>query len=264
MNFTDIRGVVLDMDGVLWRGNDALPGMGELFAFLRGRGVPFALATNNSSTSPADYVRKLEQLGVTGVDVGQIVTSATTTVDYMQGRYAPGTEVYVLGVQGLKDMIAAGGFTVVEAGKPPVVVSGASFDLTYEKLKIAALAIRAGADFIGTNDDATYPTPEGLAPGAGSILAALKTASGREPVVMGKPDAPMFVASMHTLGTDAAHTLMIGDRLNTDIAGAQAVGMKAALVLTGVSTRDDIELTGVRPDAIYTGLPELLAAWSAA
>jgi 4-nitrophenyl phosphatase len=144
---------------------------------------------------------------------------------------------------------------------PKAVVVGLDTNLTYEKLKKASFLIQAGATFIATNQDNSIPTPEGLAPGAGSLVSALKTASGKQPLVMGKPDAPMFEAALRLVDTSAAQTLMIGDRLNTDITGAALLGFKTALVLTGVSTRADAETSEIKPDSIYEDLEALLTAW---
>lgn len=260
MDFSTVQGVILDMDGVLWRGDQPLPGATALFAFFSERGVRFVAATNNSSKSPADYVAKLAQMGISGVDESQIVTSGTATVTYLQARYPAGSSVHVLGGDGLKQMVAAAGFALSDDA--PVVVAGIDFALTYQKLKQAARLIRGGADFIGTNADATFPMPDGLAPGAGSLLAALRTATDREPIIMGKPNAPMFEAALRVLGTGVGNTLMVGDRLNTDILGAQTVGLRAALVLTGVTHADDLAISAVHPDGVYNDLPALMAAWS--
>lgn len=260
VDLSSIQGVVSDMDGVLWRGNDILPGAVDFFALLRRQNIPFVLASNNSSRSPADYVEKIDKAGIGPVTIQNIVTSATTAADYLAANYAPGTRVHVLGGSGLRGLVQAAGFPLVDEDAQ-VVVAGLDFDLTYDKLRRAALLIRAGADFIGTNDDVTYPSSEGLIPGAGSLLAALRAATDREPIVMGKPGRAMFEASLRLLGTDAAHTLMIGDRLNTDIQGAQALGMRTAMVLSGVSTREDAAASPQPPDAIYDDLADLLASW---
>jgi 4-nitrophenyl phosphatase len=161
-------------------------------------------------------------------------------------------------------MLNEGGYAVTGDVVPQVVAVavGVDFTLTYDKLKHASLCLRAGADFIATNNDATFPTPEGLVPGAGSIVAALQTASGKTPVNMGKPNAPMFEAALRALDTQAGKTLMVGDRLDTDILGAAAVGMQTALVLTGVSTADDVAESVRKPDGVYAGLPALLEAWN--
>lgn len=259
MNLSTISGVVMDMDGVLWRGEMMLPGVDEFFALLRGRGLPFALATNNSSKTPADYVTKLAGMGIHGVEERQIVTSGTATMDYLRSHYPAGISIHVIGGDGLKRMIAEAGFVLGDEAS--VVVAGIDVHLTYEKLKQANRLIRGGADFIGTNADASIPTAEGFAPGAGSILAALRTASSREPLVIGKPGTPMFEAALKTLGTTPATTLMIGDRLDTDIRGAQSAGLKAALVLTGVATLADVEAGTIKPDGVFEGLPALMAAW---
>ena len=259
MDFSSITGVIMDMDGVLWRGTQPLPGVASFFDFMRQRGLAYALASNNSSRTPADYDVKLRQMGIEGVDESQIVTSGTATVDYLREHYAAGSAVYVVGMDGLRAMIRAAGFIVADEAK--IVVAGIDFDLTYATLKRATYLIRAGADFIGTNGDVTFPLPDGLAPGAGSILAAITTATDVAPIVIGKPHAPMFAAALHALGTTAATTLMIGDRLNTDIEGAQQAGLPTVLVLTGVTKRSDLAGNSITPDGVYDDLPALMAAW---
>jgi HAD superfamily hydrolase (TIGR01457 family) len=259
MNLSDINGIIMDMDGVLWRGDVALPGLAEFFDFLHARQLPFMLASNNSSRTRADYVGKLTNLGITSVGEGEIVTSGTATVDYVQTHYPPGSAVHVLGGDGLKAMMREAGLALSDEAR--IVVAGIDFDLTYEKLKRAARLIRDGADFIGTNDDATFPTADGLVPGAGSILAALKTATDRQPVLIGKPNAPMFDTALRLMGTSPQTTLMIGDRLDTDILGAQQAGLPAALVLTGVTTPEILAASDIQPDDVYDDLPALMAAW---
>ncbi|MDX1991113.1 MAG: HAD-IIA family hydrolase [bacterium] len=264
MKFSEIAAVVLDMDGVLWRGNEALPGMVDLFDWLREQAIPFALATNNSSTTPTDYALKLAQLGVEGVSPASIVTSSTATAAYLQTRYPAGTSVYVLGMDGIRSALEAAGFEVVsaEGETAQVVVVGIDTELTYTNLKRAALHIRAGAAFMGTNGDRTLPKPEGLVPGAGSILAALEAATDVKPTIIGKPERPMFEAALQVVGQPAANTLMVGDRLDTDIAGAQAVGLQTALVLTGVTSAEQLATSNIWPDVAYEDLPALLRTWA--
>jgi 4-nitrophenyl phosphatase len=261
VDFSGIKAVVSDMDGVLWRGDMPLPGLVPFFEALRARGLPFVLATNNSSKTQADYVRKLAGMGVTGVAEAAIVTSGTATAAYLKMHYPAGTRVHVFGAEGLCAVIAAAGFTLADSDVR-VVVAGLKWNLTYDDLKTASRLVRAGADFIGTNPDATFPLPDGLAPGAGSMIAALQTAAGREPLIIGKPHPPMFEAALAALGTAPADTLMIGDRLNTDIVGAAACGLRTALVLTGITTAADIN-GSVRPDAVFDGLPPLVDALAA-
>ncbi len=254
-----IKAVISDMDGVLWRGAVKLPGMEALFDLLFAREIDFVLATNNSRSTPGDYVRKLADLGVAGIEPRHIVTSGTATVSYLQARYAAGAGMYVLGGDGLKQLIVRAGFQLVESGAE-AVVCGIDFDLTYNKLRAATLLIRGGADFIGTNPDSSFPSPEGLVPGAGSILALVEAASGIGPTIIGKPRRGMFEAALRQLGAQPSETLMIGDRINTDIAGAQALGLPTALVLTGVETRDSLSKSAVQPDYVYAGLPGLVKA----
>ena len=259
MTFSQISGVVMDMDGVIWRGDEVLPGAHALFELLRERGLPFVAATNNSSKSPADYTRKLSRIGIEGVSEDSILTSGKAAVNYLQQHYPAGTAVHVVGGDGLKGMVARTGYELADVAD--VVVVGIDFHLTYDKLKRAAYLIRAGAEFIGTNSDRTFPLPDGLAPGAGSVLALLQTATDREPIIMGKPNRPMFDAALDVLGTTPATTLMIGDRLDTDILGAQAAGLKTALVLTGVTPRAELAASPIDTDGVYADLPELLAEW---
>ncbi len=254
-----VKAIISDMDGVLWRGALALPGLGAFFDLLFARQLGFVLATNNSRNTPADYVQKLAKLGVPGLQERHIVTSGTATVSTLQARYPAGSELFVVGGDGLKQLVVRAGFQLVESAAV-AVVCGIDFDLTYGKLRTATLLIRAGADFIGTNPDSSFPSPEGLVPGAGSILALLEAASGRAPTIIGKPQRGMFEAALAGLGTTPQETLMIGDRINTDIAGARALGMQTALVMTGVETTDSLAASAIQPDVVYAGLPELVAA----
>ncbi len=257
--FNSIKAVISDMDGVLWRGTQALPGLKALFAHLFTQKIDFILATNNSRKTPSDYVHKLAGMGVTGIEPRHIVTSGTATVSYLQAHYRPGTSLYVVGGDGLKQLLVRAGFELVEEDAE-VVVCGIDFDLTYDKARRATLLISGGAAFIGTNPDSSFPSPEGLVPGAGSILALIEAASGQSPTIIGKPERGMFDAALRQLGTCPSETLMIGDRISTDIAGAQALGIKTALVLTGVETAESLKASAVQPDWVFAGLPELLGA----
>ncbi len=266
IDFKRISGVIMDMDGVLWRGDQPLAGIHDLFPFLRARAIPFALATNNSRMTPADYVEKLARMAVEGIEEHQIVTSGTATAAYITRRYPYRSVIHVVGGDGLRKLITDAGFDVTGEVDPRVVavVVGIDFALTYDKLKQASLCVRAGADFIATNTDATFPTPDGLVPGAGSIVAALQTATGKIPISMGKPGRAMFDAALESLDVSRDRTLMIGDRLDTDIAGAAEIGIQTALVLTGVTSPAEAEKASIQADSTFTGLPALLEAWKAA
>ena len=263
MKFAEIKAAVFDMDGVLWRGDNPLPGLIELFQWLDEAEIPYALATNNASKSLADYERKLAALGLGHIPSERVLTSAIATATLMQERFGPGTSVYVFGEQGLKDTLADAGYDV-DGDEPEVVVAGLNRDVTYEMLKQATLHIRNGAEFIGTNPDTTFPAPEGQVPGAGSMIAALEAASGRRATIIGKPELPMFQMALKVVDQPSDATLMVGDRLNTDIAGGQAAGMKTALLFTGVTHPDDLTnpQNDCWPDVAFDGLPELLQAWA--
>ncbi|MCS7257083.1 MAG: HAD-IIA family hydrolase [Thermomicrobium sp.] len=254
-----VRGIAFDMDGVLYRGEQPLPAAAELVAELEKRGIGFVMVTNNATKTPEEYAAKLARMGMT-VPAERIVTSAIAMRDWMRQRYEPGTTVYVLGMAALQQAIYDGGYFVPAGRDAQVVVNGADFTLTYEKLKIATLAIRAGADWIATNADRTFPSEEGLIPGSGAIVAALQAATDRAPIVIGKPEPAMVLRAADLLGVPPDQLLVVGDRLDTDILAGQRAGSLTALVLTGVSTLTDVRASAVQPDIVLDDLHVLLEA----
>lgn len=263
MPLADIKAVISDMDGVLWRGTRLLPGMHDLFSEMRARDLPVVLATNNSGRHPEAYVQRLADKGVAGIDAAQIITSGTATADTLREQYPDGARLHVIGEAGLRQVLEEAGFVLVDSGTDvDAVVCGIDFDFTYAKARHATLLIRNhGAAFIGTNPDVTFPSPAGLVPGAGSVIGMIEIATDVAPQIIGKPRPAMFHVALERLGTSAHETLMIGDRLNTDIEGAQALGIQTAMVLTGVNTRDDIAQSEIKPDYIFEDLPDLLGNW---
>jgi len=259
--FANIKAVLFDMDGVLYRGRQVLPGAVELLTFLDVRDIRYACITNNASMTPEQYEAKLAAMGIR-MPAGLVVTSALATNHYLRATYPAGTRVYIVGMRGLREALLGDGYFVEDAEAPELVVQGADFEVTYAKLKTAALCIRGGARYIATNPDRTFPSEEGLIPGAGAIMAALTAATDAEPFVIGKPAPTMFQVAVELLGANQDTTLVIGDRLDTDIAGATGAGLTSALVLTGVSRRDEIG-ERFRPDAVFDDLPDLLGAWLA-
>jgi 4-nitrophenyl phosphatase len=262
LNLTAVRAVLFDMDGVLYRGKQRLDGAVELLEFLQQQGIPVACITNNASMSPAQYEEKLHGMGLL-LRGDQVLTSALVTARYLRSSYPRGTHISMVGMRGLREALFADGWFVEDDQAPELVVQGADFDLTYATLKRATLLIRAGARFIATNPDLTFPSEEGLIPGAGSIMTALAAATGVTPLVIGKPAPTMFTVAAELLGSPAAATLVIGDRLDTDIAGAQAAGMPSVLVLTGVSTAEEAAAGPIVPDLVVADLPALLSRWRA-
>jgi 4-nitrophenyl phosphatase len=256
-----IKAVVLDMDGVLWRGDAPLPGLEELFALFRARSIPFVMATNNSTSTVQAYVKKLARFGVFATPAN-IVTSAVATAEYLKSTYGDGLRVHVLGEPSLHQVMLEFGFLPVMMNAD-IVVAGMDRDLTYEKLRRATYLIREGARFIGTNGDLTFPMPDGgVAPGAGSILAALEAATDQVPFIVGKPEQVMFEMALARLGVSAGQVLMVGDRLETDILGAQRAGLKTALVWTGVTTPEMLAASEIKPDIEFDGIGELRQKWA--
>jgi len=266
---TNIRALLFDMDGVLYVGNRALPGVAELFAWLAASGRSFLCVTNNAAMTSADFSAKLARMGV-ALEPEHILGSAEATAAWLatQAPMQPSGKrgkVVVNGMAGIHAALAAYDFEVTtDPLEAEYVVSGINLNLTYEDLARCALAIRNGAQFIGTNPDLSLPTERGVVPGAGALLAAIEAATGVKPRIIGKPFAPMFELAMQRLGTTPAETMMVGDRYDTDIAGAQALGLATAGVLTGISAEEEFRSATPPLTLIAAGLPELLAQLRAA
>ena len=254
-----ISHLIVDMDGVLWRGDEPMPGLREFFAFLRRRHIGFVLATNNSSRLPEQYVAKLARFGVE-VAPECVLTSAQATAAYLAGFAPPGTRVYAIGGEGVRQALEQRGFVLTGEEAAHVVV-GWDRHLTWDKLATAALLIHAGAEFIGTNPDTSYPTERGPVPGNGAQLAALETTTGIAPVIVGKPEPPMYEEALLRMGARPETTAVIGDRLDTDIAGGVRAGLTTVLVLSGITTEADLAGSAVKPDLVCANIEELTAAW---
>ncbi|MDX6221970.1 MAG: glycerol-phosphatase, partial [Frankiales bacterium] len=254
---------LLDLDGVVYRGADPVAGAPEALAAARAAGMRMAFVTNNASRTPQQIVAHLGELGVPA-QPDEVVTSAHAAATLAVERLGPGGRVFVVGGDGLRDAVAGVGLVLVErydaVPAPQMVVQGFSPDLRYEDLAQAALAVAAGADWVATNADATLPTSRGLQPGNGTLVAAVAAAAGRQPVVAGKPERALVEEAVRRSG--AQHPLMVGDRLDTDIAGAVRAELDSLLVLTGVSTVAD--LLAAAPAARPTYVGGSLAALGAA
>lgn len=256
------RAFVFDMDGVLYRGETALPGINDLLNALTLRDIAFMLATNNSMATSAEYVRKLDGMGI-DVPEASILTSAMATRDFLIETLPAEAGIFVIGMPALRaQLFRDTTFHPVQYGEesPAAVVVGLDKLFTYEKLAMASEAIRAGARFVATNADATLPTEAGLVPGCGSIVAAVSAASGQAPTVIGKPEPLLLTMALERMEVEPADSVMIGDRLDTDIVAGARAGMLTVLVLTGVSTRDEIAHSSVLPDLVFTDLNALLEA----
>jgi 4-nitrophenyl phosphatase len=260
--FKQIRHLLIDLDGVLFVGSTALPDAPAFIDWLRNREITFRLVTNNATLTPEQYVAKLEGMGI-AVEPAEVFTSALATAIYLQREGAEGQTAYVVGEAGLKTALQGVGLRLSDR-HPDWVVAGLDRQLTYESLAVACLAIRAGARFVGTNPDTSLPTERGLVPGAGAIQAALVAATGVTPVVIGKPQPTMLQLAMDQLGGTLEDTAMLGDRLDTDIDGAHALGMQSILVLTGVSTRKEAAHSTRPPTLIVESLTQFMSEWQSA
>lgn len=249
------RAVILDLDGVVYRGRRALPGAREFLSWLRERGVPFAFVTNNSTRTPRQYVEHLAQLGIPA-DPWQVVTSALCAADLLR-RWELRGPVLVVGGEGLREAVQQAGYALAESADAAAVVVGLDTELTYARLRTACSAIRRGARFVATNLDANLPVEGEVWPGAGAIVAAIRTATGQEPVAVGKPEPYPFEMALRRIRTSPQDTLMVGDQIATDVLGGARVGMRTALVLTGLASAEEAERATVRPDLVVRDLGEL-------
>ena len=254
-----IRAVVSDMDGVLWRGDKPMPGLIEFFAFLRERDIHFILATNNATRTARQYADKLAGHGVQ-VSEAEILPSCDVVSDYLVTIAKPGTRVFVVGEAALVESLRARGFVISE-DEAEFVVAGLDRQVTYAKVACANRLIRNGAKFIGTNPDKTWPSETEITPGAGAVLAFIEAAAGVKPFIVAKPEPVMFQQALARLGARPEETMMIGDRLETDIEGGLRAGLKTILVLSGISTEADVEQTGIRPDWTFRDIGELTQVW---
>ncbi|MCS7219997.1 MAG: HAD-IIA family hydrolase [Anaerolineae bacterium] len=251
----ELAGFILDMDGTLYLGDTLLPGAAKLLASLQARHLPFLYLTNNSSRDAAMYAEKLNRLGLPATS-DQILTSGAATAAWLRA-YHPHTRLFVLGTPSLQAEFASAGFQVVDEA-PDLVVLGFDTTLTYARLAQACTLIRQGVPWIATHPDINCPVPGGFIPDAGAIAAAIVASTGVQPqVVIGKPNPYIFQEALARLGTPAAATAMVGDRLYTDITGARRAGLVAILVLSGETTLADLETATTQPDMIFPSVCEL-------
>lgn len=252
-----IRGLVIDMDGVLWHGDQALPGAHDFFDVLGKKEIKYLLATNNPSRTPEGFAAKAKRLGLR-VRREQVITSGIATVEYLGKTYPPGSRIYPICGRALKDLIKGAGFILSEKDPVAVVVS-MDPDISYEIIKQGTLLIWGGAEFIATNPDPYYPSEEGFLPGSGTLVEAFAASTARRPRVMGKPEPFMFELAAQRMGLRPSQIATIGDRLDTDVLGAERAGMKTILVLSGVTSMDMIESSSIKPTWIYPGIVEFTA-----
>lgn len=270
--------LLVDLDGVVYRGADPVPGVAAVLADRASRGDDIVYVTNNSMHYGADYQTRLAALGAP-VTPETVVSSARATARYLREHDPEIRRVLVLGAGGLERELRDAGYDVVgtayaatrvsqegidgytAAGHPDAVVVGLDPNLTYVRLTVAADCIRAGAHFIATNRDPVYPTERGLQPGAGALVAAVEATTGVVPVSIGKPAPYLLEAAAHAVGREPEEAIMVGDGIGTDLAAARAVGARCVFMLTGVTTRAQVEALPAdeQPTAIAADATELAA-----
>lgn len=242
--------IACDLDGVIRLGADPIPGAAEAVKQLRAAGERVVFVTNNAATSIAVQEQRLEAMGIPAV--GEVIGAAQAGASLIESH----ERVLVVGEAGLRETVEARGATIVDSGQIDVVVVGLDRSFDYATLEAASTAIRSGARFVATNGDQTFPTPGGLVPGAGSIVAAIAAAAGVSPEIAGKPFEPMAVLVRDALGPEG---IVVGDRDDTDGAFARTLGYEFALVLSGVTQAQDVP-TDPAPDHVAADLLALVPA----
>jgi glycerol-1-phosphatase len=255
-------GLIIDLDGVVWIGASAVPGSVAALGELRRRGVRVLFVTNDPRGSRTDYAEQLERLGVEAAE-SEIVTSSSALASLL-GREPAGKTAYVIGSPALKAELAAAGLRLLDddAGRDADVVAvGGHVGFDYGELRIAGQALRRGALLYATGRDAVFPMPDGPWPGTGAVLAAVEAAGGTEATVVGKPE-PFIFDHARELLVGCERVAIVGDNLESDIAGGNRAGLTTILVLTGTATRADVETARVRPDIVLADLAALVATTS--
>jgi glycerol-1-phosphatase len=256
--------LLADLDGVVYEGTNAISGAPEALSKLRARGIPIGYVTNNSSRRPEVIAEQLAGFDVSAIPA-DIIGSGQIGVELLSTLIAPGSKVLVVGGDGLRARVLEAGFRIVESSdeSPAGVIQGFAPDVAWKNLAEASFSIQNGAKWVATNSDWTLPQEKGLAPGNGTLVSAVHTAVGQLPLVAGKPEPAIFEAAVRHF--DAQSPLFVGDRIDTDITGANRAGLASALVMTGVSTRK--EVLGVkaegRPNFILESLTELVEGYAA-
>src|SRR3954463_10611127 len=245
----------MDMDGVLVREENAIPGAGEFIARLRETDTPFLLLTNNSIWTRRDLTARLRAGGL-DVPEESIWTSALATAKFLEDQ-RPGGTAFVIGESGLTTALHSAGYTINERD-PDYVVLGETRTYSSERIAHAIRLITRGATFIATNPDATGPAPDGPLPATGSVAALISRATGRAPYFVGKPNPLMMRSALNAIDAHSETTAMIGDRMDTDVVSGIEAGLETILVLTGITAREEAERYSYRPSRIVESVADLV------
>lgn len=248
------------MDGVLWKADEPIGNLPAVFDQIQALGLKVAFATNNGTLTSEQYVERLSGFGVS-VEPWQVVTSSLGVAYLLSQEFPAGGKVFAIGEAGVMQALRDKGFELLsleKARRAKALVMGFDRSINFAKMSEAALLLRHGVPFYATNPDKTFPTPRGEIPGAGAWISVIVTATGIEPIYAGKPAPYLFELARERLGTAKEETLVVGDRLETDIAGGQGAGCPVALVLSGVSKREQGEAWIPFVDVIADNLETLL------
>jgi 4-nitrophenyl phosphatase len=248
------KAYLLDLDGTLYRGSEPIPSAVRFVNRLQTLKIPYRLVTNNSTKTPQQVAEHLQTLGFS-IQPEEVVTSAEVTAKYLQEKGF--TSAYVIGEEGIFHALKKAGIRIDEE-HPEAVIVGLDRSFDYEKMKIACLAIRKGAQLIGTNPDKAIPTEAGLLPGGGSLCMAISYSTGVVPLFIGKPQPYMLLAAVQELGVKPSEILMVGDNLETDIQAGVNSGVDTLLVLSGVTTKEMAMASKVP----FTYMVESLDEWN--
>ncbi len=248
------QGYISDMDGVIYHGNCILPGVKEFVDWLYKEDKPFLFLTNSSERSPMELRQKLSRMGL-DVDESHFYTSALATAKFL-AEQAPGCSAYVIGAPGLVNALYDVGITMNDVN-PDYVVVGETDSYNYNMIIKAVQLINKGARLVGTNPDMTGPSEMGIIPACQALVAPISLATGKTPYYVGKPNPLMMRTGLKMLNVHSADAVMIGDRMDTDIVAGMESGLMTALVLSGVSTLDNINVFSYRPSIILNGVGDI-------
>ena len=264
-------GVVCDLDGVVYRGADAVPGAPKALRDIVARGIRVVYATNNASRVPTEVAAQIAGLGAPAT-ASDVVSSAQAGAARLATDLPPGAAVLALGGEGVVAALRDAGLAPVAAARDhdgpgpdevAAVLQGFGKELRVRDFEAAARLLSSGLPWVATNDDATLPLPWGQSPGNGAYIELLVAALGRRPDVVGKPHPPLYELALSRLGTVAGRTLAVGDRIGTDIVGAEATGLDSAWVVTGVDRPSDVVTSESSPTYVIASLAELLMPYAA-
>ncbi len=245
---------LMDMDGVIVRGSELIPGADGFLARLQAKSIPFLILTNNSLYTPRDLQARLTRMGLS-IPVSAIFTSALATAQFLH-RQMPDGSAFVIGEAGLTTALHDLGYILTEH-EPDYVVLGETPTLSFARITQAIRLINAGARFVATNPDVVGPTENGIVPATGAVAAMIAQATGVQPYFIGKPNPLMMRAALRQLGAHSETSVMIGDRMDTDIISGTEAGMRTILVLSGVTRHDQVDRFPYRPSRVLASVAEI-------